>query len=167
MTKNRIRLSMKSVSQRIISAVYSAGEMTTAELCASLSDIPRPTVYRYVRELIEAGALDVVKEERKRGGVERTLKLSESPDGGYEAFSSAMLCVQDSFRKYFEGDDPDPVRDMLAFSCAPLMLDDEEYGELLRKIGALIEASLNREKREGRKARQLCILSYPVMEETK
>ena len=97
MTKDRIRISMKSVSQRIIAAVYAAGTMTTAELIQTLSDIPQPTVYRYVRDLLETGALEVAGEERKRGGVERTLKIAPAPDGGFDVFASAMLCVRESF----------------------------------------------------------------------
>lgn len=167
MTKDRIRISMKSVSQRIIAAVYAAGTMTTAELIQTLSDIPQPTVYRYVRDLLETGALEVAGEERKRGGVERTLKIAAAPEGGYDVFASAMLCVQESFRRYFELDNPDPIRDMLTFSGSTLMLDDGEYATLLSEIGKLIEASLNKEKRDGRRERQLYILSAPVVEDNK
>ena len=47
------------------------------------------------------------------------------------------------------------------------MLDDGEYATLLSEIGKLIEASLNKEKRDGRRERQLYILSAPVVEDNK
>ncbi|MDD7009048.1 MAG: hypothetical protein PUI25_08460, partial [Spirochaetales bacterium] len=59
------------------------------------------------------------------------------------------------------------IRDMLTFSGATLMLDDGEYATLLSEIGKLIEASLNKEKRDGRRERQLYILSAPVVEDNK
>ena len=63
MSNKRIEVSMKPNCQRILTTVYSKEILTTKELASILSDIPQATLYRYVRLLIEVGALEVVKEE--------------------------------------------------------------------------------------------------------
>lgn len=165
MSNKRIEVSMKPNCQRILTTVYSKEILTTKELASILSDIPQATLYRYVRLLIEVGALEVVKEEQKRGGVERTIKLAKGPEGTFDEVSTAIMYLYDSFRKYFENEQPDPVKDLLAVSGVSLMLDDEEYSNLLGKINELIESAIIKEKKENQKQRNLYIISAPVLEE--
>lgn len=165
MSSKRIEVSMKPNCQRILTTVYSRKILTTKELANILSDIPQATLYRYVRLLIEVGALEVVKEEQKRGGVERTIKLAKSPEGTFDEVSTAIMYLYNSFKKYFEKEDCNPEKDLLAVSGASLMLDDNEYLKLLTQINILIEDAINKEKKENQKQRNLYIISAPVLEE--
>ena len=165
MSNKRIAVSMKPNCQRILTTVYSKEILTTKELASILSDIPQATLYRYVRLLIEVGALEVVKEEQKRGGIERTIKLTKNPKGTFDEISTAIMYLHDSFRKYFEQEQPEPIKDLLAVSGVSLMLDDEEYLNLLGEINKLIESAINKEKKENQKQRNLYVISAPVLEE--
>ena len=165
MSSKRIEVSMKPNCQRILTTVYSRKILTTKELANILSDIPQATLYRYVRLLIEVGALGVVKEEKKRGGVERTIKLTKNPKGTFDEISTAIMYLHNSFRKYFEKEDCNPEKDLLAVSSVSLMLDDNEYLKLLTQINILIEDAINKEKKENQKQRNLYIISAPVLEE--
>lgn len=165
MSSKRIEVSMKPNCQRILTTVYSKEILTTKELASILSDIPQATLYRYVRLLIEVGALEVVKEEQKRGGIERTIKIAKSPEGTFDEISTAIMYLHDSFRKYFEKEQPTPVKDLLAVSGVSLMLDDEDYLNLLGEINKLIESAINKEKKENQKQRNLYVISAPVLEE--
>ena len=165
MSSKRIEVSMKPNCQRILTTVYSKKILTTKELAIMLSDIPQATLYRYVRLLIEVGALEVVKEEKKRGGVERTIKLTKNPKGTFDEISTAIMYLHNLFRKYFEKEDCNPEKDLLAVSSVSLMLDDNEYLKLLTQINILIEDAINKEKKENQKQRNLYIISAPVLEE--
>ena len=67
--------------------------------------------------------------------------------------------------EYFRGEDPDPVRDMLALSGTVLVLDNDEYSALLKDINELVIGAMGRKMEKGRKERQLFIVSAPVKEE--
>ncbi len=165
MSCKRIEVSMKPNCQRILTTVYSRKILTTKELANILSDIPQATLYRYVRLLIEVGALEVVKEEKKRGGVERTIKLTKNPKGTFDEISTAIMYLHNSFRKYFEKEDCNPEKDLLTLSGVSLLLDDDEYSNLLIEINKLIESAINKEKKENQKQRNLYVISAPVLEE--
>lgn len=164
MSKERIKFSMKPVSQRILTAVYSAGTITTKSLAEVLSDIPQASLYRYVRELIKVGALEVVSEEQKRGDFERTIKLAKAPEGSIDEIDTALMCIKGSFTRYFEKDSADPYKDLLTISGVHLVLSDEEFSSLLAQINKLIEANMNKEINKNRKNRELYIISAPVEE---
>lgn len=66
------------VRLRIVQALLGDRALTTAELSAELSDVPKPTLYRHVAALVEASVLEVAAQRRVRGAVERTYRLDES-----------------------------------------------------------------------------------------
>lgn len=165
MDRRRIEISMKPKCQRILSYVLMHSDATMKELASALPDIPQPSLYRYVRELIGCKALIVSREERHRGGIERYLRMNEEGNAGYPEFSIAMAGMQSSFMEYFRGEDPDPVRDMLSLSGTVLVLDDDEYSALLKGINELVIGAMGRKMEKGRKERQLFIVSAPVKEE--
>ena len=63
------------VRQRIVQALLGERSLTTAQLAAELPDIPKPTLYRHIAALVDAGVLVVSGERRVRGAVERTYRL--------------------------------------------------------------------------------------------
>ena len=63
------------VRQRIVQSLLGDRSLTTAQLAAELPDIPKPTLYRHIAALVEAGVLVVSGERRVRGAVERTYRL--------------------------------------------------------------------------------------------
>ena len=167
MSQERIKVSMKPISQRILPLVYSQGVITTKNLAKILSDIPQASLYRYVRELIKVGALEVVSQEQKRGGFERTIKLGSSAEGSSDEIDAALMYIKSSFNTYFEKENPDPLKDLLMISGIPLVVSDEEFLTLLNKIKTLVEAEMNKPKTKERKNREIYIISAPVEDELK
>ena len=70
-----LRLFAHPVRVRIVNALRGDRILTTADLAARLPDVSKATVYRHVELLADAGVLEVAREERVRGAVERHYRL--------------------------------------------------------------------------------------------
>ncbi|MGY0459577.1 helix-turn-helix domain-containing protein [Kitasatospora sp. cg17-2] len=111
------------------------GTRTTSELCTSLSDVPKTTVYRHVGLLAEAGVLEVADERRVHGAVERHYRLrrdrgaidadaaaSMSLDDHRRGFAAAMAALLTEFNAYLERDEADPGADSVGYRQGTLMV---------------------------------------------
>ena len=145
--------------------------ITANEICTLLSDIPRTTLYRHINVLIEADLLHIVAERKIRGSVERTLslnvgelkKLSEIEDGPAQAFRFLMMTYA-KFETYFK-DKPRKsfasAEGTLFLRNAVMMLNDEEFQSFLADMQAVFEAYIFEGPSEGRKLRDISIISAP------
>ncbi len=66
------------VRLRVVQALLGDRSLTTARLAAELPDVPKPTLYRHIAALVDAGVLRVAGERPVRGAVERTYRLDEA-----------------------------------------------------------------------------------------
>jgi DNA-binding transcriptional ArsR family regulator len=130
-------------------------EMTTAQIGERLPDIPPATLYRHVAILADAGLLEVARERRSRGGVERTYRLAKGASylgadeaasmtsdehmAGFLAFVGAVVA---DFARYIEDEDSDPAQDALSYRQAALWLTDQERGELIQQLIGVLEPYL-------------------------
>ena len=64
---------LNQVRWRIVGYLITHGDATTKELADYLQDVPRRTLYRQVKYLIDAGAVTVKEERKVRGSTERLL----------------------------------------------------------------------------------------------
>ncbi|MBY8853690.1 helix-turn-helix domain-containing protein, partial [Saccharothrix sp. MB29] len=70
-----LELLLHPVRLRIVWALSGDRVRTTTDLCVTLSDVPKTSVYRHVALLAEGGLLEVADEQRVRGVVERHYRL--------------------------------------------------------------------------------------------
>lgn len=73
---DKIELLLHPVRMRIILAVANRA-LTAQQLAGVLVDVPQTTLYRQINLLLEGGILQVARESRIRGTVERELELVE------------------------------------------------------------------------------------------
>src|SRR5262245_25311234 len=82
------------VRARLILAILGRA-LTTQQIAMLLPDIPRASLYRHIRELVDADVLEVVGETRIRGTVEKTyvvrqkaalLSPEDVQDAGHEEY---------------------------------------------------------------------------------
>ncbi|MFD0472222.1 helix-turn-helix domain-containing protein [Nonomuraea thailandensis] len=64
---------------RIMWALSGGRIRTTSELCESLPDVPKTTLYRHVGLLADAGLLEVAGEQRVRGWSSATTGCGRAP----------------------------------------------------------------------------------------
>lgn len=163
----RVQTVMNAVRLRIIEYLLAHGDGTPGEIGAALSDIPTASLYRHIKVLADDGWIEVVSEQKKRGTVERRYKIASNriEDASAAPMIEGLMSLAASFTQYFESENADPVRDMLGFSTAALMLDDEEFTQLYSELAELIQKYMGREPNSGRKARRLTLVSSPTEKE--
>ena len=158
---------MNSTRQRIIQVIMIKKEATSAEIGEELQDIPRASLYRHIKVLLDAKIITVVKEEFKRGSVEKTYAIApQMPyDNTNEEYNSliqsALMGLQGDFYRYFNGDNPDPQRDLLTVGSASLMMSDEEMMEFIKAYGNLLQKYMSNKPVEGRKVRKVTLVISP------
>ena len=167
MKKNYMEACMNSTRQRIIQVIMIKKEATSAEIGEELQDIPRASLYRHIKVLLDAKIITVVKEEFKRGSMEKTYAIApQMPyDDTNEEYNSliqsALMGLQGEFHRYFHGEDPDPQRDLLTLGSASLMMSDEEMMEFIKAYGELIQRYMPNKPGKGRKVRKVTIVISP------
>ncbi|NSW52612.1 MAG: helix-turn-helix domain-containing protein [Anaerolineae bacterium] len=159
---------LNPVRMRIIQVLAVTAGMTTAELAEKINDVPRTTLYRHVRVLVDHGIVSVIAETRIRGSLERTLALnmaevrksSQLEDAPRQVLAFLMERYA-RFHSYFTGAHPDPGRDRIFWNTTVMMMDDAEFDAFLTELrGLLIKYTL--EAGHGRKARDITVISAPT-----
>ena len=167
MKKDYMEACMNATRQRIIQVIMIKKEATSAEIGEELQDIPRASLYRHIKVLLDAKIITVVKEEFKRGSVEKTYAIApQMPyDNTNEEYNSliqsALMGLQGDFYRYFNGDNPDPQRDLLTVGTASLMMSDEEMMEFIKAYGNLLQKYMSNKPVEGRKVRKVTLVISP------
>ena len=160
---------MNPVRQRIVQYLMLHGGGTVREMGEELSDIPRPSMYRHINILLDAGCIRVASERTVRGTVERRYELVQQPMGENPSMTEigqlvqgTLMSIAAEFARYFAGPDADLQRDMLSVGASTLMLSDTEMMEFLQRIGGVINDYVKNTAGEGRKPRRICFISSPV-----
>lgn len=167
MKKDYMDACMNSTRQRIIQVIMIKKEATSAEIGEELPDIPRASLYRHIKVLLDAKIITVVKEEFKRGSMEKTYAIApQMPyDNTNEEYNSliqsALMGLQGEFYRYFNGENPDPQRDLLTVGSASPMMSDEEMMEFIKAYGELIQRYMSNKPVEGRKVRKVTLVISP------
>lgn len=167
MKKDYMEACMNSTRQRIIQVIMIKKEATAAKIGEELPDIPRASLYRHIKILLDAEILVVVKEEYKRGSMEKTYAMAEKEpyENTNEEYNSliqsALMGLQGEFYRYFNGENPDPKRDLLTVASASLVLSDEEMMEFITAYGQLIQKYMQKKPQENRKVRKVTFVVSP------
>ena len=154
--------------QRILQVIIEKGEASSAQILEVLSDVPRASLYRHIKLLLDAGVIEVVREEAKRGTVEKTYAMAtpkeeEQNNAAFQKLVQAILfSISADFTRYLSDEDNNPEKDMLAVGSANLMLTDEEFMEFINSYSSLLQNYLEREPSEERKLRKVTFISSPL-----
>lgn len=158
------------VRLRIIQELAKTPRMITQELCDRISDVPKASMYRHIKILLDANIITIVSEKRVRGSMERTLSLNiqEIKRGNTIERASHnalvfLLSKYTQYHAYFSGKAPDPGKDRIFLNTTILMMTDEEYDRFLSELRDLL-LRYSFDAKEGRKARDFSLLSAPVDE---
>ena len=99
---------MTSTRQRIMQVIMIKKEATSAEIGEELPDIPRASLYRHIKVLLDAEIIVVVKEESKRGSIEKTYAIAtkmpyEDTNQEYNSLiQSALMGLQGGISSLFQ-----------------------------------------------------------------
>lgn len=167
MEKDYLKIIMNPERQRICQALAAMGTATTAALSEQLPDIPKPSLYKHLKKLLDADMVQISGTQAKRGALEKTYSLTQ-PKGNpsiqeiEKMTVGGLMNLTGMFTSYFLTPGIDPVKDMLSLSIATLVLDDAEFEELLKTLASEIMAASGKPKTGDRKERVLSLVSLPV-----
>lgn len=163
---------LNPVRMRIIQELSVMESATTNVLCERISDVPRTTLYRHIRILMEHSILTVLSEEKVRGSVERTLALNlpeimkhNTVENAAENAFGFLMRIYAKFHRYFSKADPDPGKDRIFLNNLVLMMSDGEFDQFAVELRELLLKYRQQEGGENRKPRDLSIVCAPVDEE--
>lgn len=163
---------MNPIRQRIAQYLLLYDKGTANEILTKLNDIPPATLYRHLKVLLENHCIEIVSERKVRGTIEKTYQLIQNPMGEHpnnsdiaNIIQSSLFSLITSFQCYFEKENIDPMKDMISLTSSTLMLSDEEFMELFRRIGEVYNDYIQNTSNPDRKPRNITIISSPIMEE--
>ena len=170
-----IDLLLHPVRLRIVWAMSGGRTRTTSELCASLPDVPKTTVYRHVSLLAEAGLLEVADEQRVRALVERHYRLRRDkvmidPEAGKamslddhrHGFTAAMAAMLAEFNAYLTRPGADPAADAIGYRQGTVWLSSEEHAELTGEVRAVFAARWGNQPAPGRRPYLASAIMFPT-----
>ncbi|MGA8112187.1 MAG: helix-turn-helix domain-containing protein [Actinocatenispora sp.] len=170
-----VDLLLHPVRLRIVHAMSGGRTLTTTQLCARLSDVPKATLYRHVGLLATAGVLEVHAEQRVRGSVERSYRLRQerpvidadaaaamSLDEHRRGFGAAMAALLAEFQAYLGRDGADPVADSVSYRQFTLWLSDAELAEMIDEVSAALISRARNQPAAGRTPHLLATIMFPT-----
>lgn len=158
------KLLLNPARLRILQYIELHGEATASDVCQSIKDIPKATVYRHTKLLEEDGLLRVVKENRVRGAMEkiytvnRKLFINDADNMSHLA-AGYFLGLLSDIELYLKNRDFDVKKDMIFFNSAVLNVTDDEYRQMLDKIASVLREYMELQPIENRKVRKLSMIS--------
>ncbi|WP_043262809.1 helix-turn-helix domain-containing protein [Streptomyces sp. CT34] len=172
---DKLDLLLHPVRLRIVHAMSGERTRTTSDLCATLPDVPKTTVYRHVGLLADAGVLEVTDEQRVHGAVERHYRLrrertvidtdeaaSMTLDDHRRGFTAALAGLHADFNAYLDRDGADPAADSVGYTQIPLWLDRDELAELVDEIVGAIRSKRHNKPAPGRSLHLLSPILFPL-----
>ncbi|HBL8595286.1 TPA: helix-turn-helix domain-containing protein [Clostridioides difficile] len=167
------KLILNPARLRILQYIRLYGSVRTSDIVKYLNDIPRATVYHHVKILEENNMIEVIKENRVRGTIEKVYALKEyttSMEGEtFVALSTAFYVgLMQEMNEYFSRKEQDHKKDNVFFSSALLYMSDNEYENLLKSIADLLKPYIEQKPKSNLKLRKLSIISSsPVVDNDK
>ena len=160
------KLILNPARLRILQYIRLHGSVRTSDIVKYLNDIPRATVYHHVKILEENNMIEVIKENRVRGTIEKVYALKEyttSMEGEtFVALSTAFYVgLMQEMNEYFSRKEQDHTKDNVFFSSALLYMSDNEYENLLKSIADLLKPYIEQKPKSNLKLRKLSIISSP------
>lgn len=159
--------------QRMIQFIVLNGKATVSEIAKELTDIPKPSLYRHIKILLDAGCIEIVDEKAVRGAVEKTYAMAERPltdvtQNDIEVIiQNQLLMISSSFTKYFANKNAQPQKDMLSVNTATLYLTDNEFADFYKRLSELLGLYLANKPGKGKKQRTVTFISSPANWEDK
>ncbi|WP_442598902.1 helix-turn-helix domain-containing protein [Neobacillus sp. D3-1R] len=173
MKDSKSKLILHPVRMKIVQSLLNSKKRNVQQLAERLKDVPPATLYRHINKLLEANIIEVVQENQIRGTVEKIYGLKEvsinsqqdlmnlSKDQHLELFLTFTTQLLGIYENYLNQDDIHIVRDGVSYRLANLYLTDEEFLELAKEMGGLIQKAMLNEPSPERKGRNLATIIIP------
>ncbi|MGA5820267.1 helix-turn-helix domain-containing protein [Kitasatospora sp. NPDC094028] len=165
-------LLLHPVRLRVVHALAGGRVLTTAQLCERLTGVSKVTVYRHVALLAEGGVLEVAREQRVRGAVERHYRLragrpavdaaAMTTDDHRRGFAAAMAVLIAEFNAYLDSEGADPLTQGVSYKQGTFWLSPDELAELGGELMNVLAPRLANRPAPGREPYLLSPVIFPT-----
>ena len=168
-------LLLHPVRLRIVHAVLDGRSFTTADLCRELVDVSQNTIYRHLARLVEGGLVHVTSEQRIRGAVQRTYRLTPhrplidqdpssvmSPQERRRLFAFLTTMLLAEFDHHLDHQNNDQSADGESYREHALWLTDDERNDLQARLADAISLAAEHEATDGRRRHLFTTVLFPT-----
>lgn len=174
MTNTKAALILHPVRFRIVNELTRQA-LTPRQISALLPDIARPSLYRHLQTLLDAGVLEIVGEKQVNGATERTYRvirdaarLSEgdvrgmSREENTQTFSGYAAMLIDTFSRYMQTVPLENLgRDGMGYTHLVTYLSPEELMQLQQELQTIVARLTQQSPEPDRKRFTLALISIP------
>ncbi len=174
MPNSKVELLMHPARFQIMEALTRTS-LTTQELADRLSSIPKSSIYRHLRVLLDAGMVEVVETRPIKGVEEKVYRLAKPPvidnedmqslsaEENLQYFNSYLATLLQGYSDYLEAN---PTLDMLAdragYTEVIVYANTEELDRFAEALREAIRPLVMQEPGNGRHTHKISVITHPV-----
>lgn len=169
---SKAELIIHPIRLRILRALL-FGPQTTQELAEQLPDVPKSSLYRHLRMLLEGELIGIAEARLVQGIQEKVYELVEMPqlsrqdmakisaDDHLRYFTTFMAILLQGFADYLAAV-PDFEKDVIGYSEVAIWATPEQFHSFNQKLSAALMPLMRQEKGDGRQQYKLATVIYPI-----
>lgn len=169
---NKIELIIHPVRIRILRTLL-FGPQTTQEIAEQLRDVPKSSIYRHLKLLLDGELVGIAETRLVQGIQEKVYELVQMPQLSREEmanitaeehlrfFTTFMTILLQGFADYLAAT-PDFQNDIVGYTEVELWATPEQFTTATQKINAAVIPLLRQEKKDGRNQYKLATIVYPI-----
>jgi DNA-binding transcriptional ArsR family regulator len=158
-----------------IMLVLAEKAMTTQEIADRLEGLPKSSIYRHIRTLLEGGMVEVSETRPVKGVLEKFYRMAQAPnltqadlngltrEEHLHYFGMFLASQLQGFSNYLDAHpDADFQTDRVGYSEAGFSVTTEELDRLLLAIRDVVIESAGNPPAEGRHRHKIAFITYPI-----
>jgi len=159
---------------KLLRAIHEQEQATTKELAQIAAQLPQTTLYRYLKQMVTDGLIQVVKENRIRNVNEKVYgmaidfdaelqKIADDKSGAtfiaqFQNFTNGLL---DEFENYLTDHEIPTSGFAFGFGMLPIHVTNTEAWKLYKKIEELLQPYHNNPLTDDRQLRNFAMIFTP------
>lgn len=176
MSPSRIDLVIHPDRLRILQSL-AGGPRTTQEIADALPAIPKSSIYRHLKKLLDGEIIAVAETRPVKGTIEKVYALTSAarltpedlagltPEDHIRYFATYAATLLQGFAGYIENTpEPDYIRDRVGYTEVSFYASSAEFDAMQMAINQALIPLLHNPPGEGRIQRKLATLTHPVIE---
>ncbi|MCB9421676.1 MAG: helix-turn-helix domain-containing protein [Ardenticatenaceae bacterium] len=175
MSLSKADLIMHPVRFRILQTI-AADSLTTQEIDDRLPDVPKSSIYRHLRLLLDGEMIEVAETRLVNGIQEKVYRLVQRPylsaedvagmsaDDHLRTFTTYIMTLLQGFGDYLEqaGEMPDFLADRVGYTEVSFWANDAEMDQFQAALNQAILPFLQHNAGNGRRRRKVALVSHPI-----
>ena len=151
------------------------GPKTTSEISEGLPGVPKSSIYRHLKLLLDGKMIEVAEVNIVQGIVERVYKLIQAPrlmsqdmtevsaDDHLRYFVSYIVTLIQGFEEYITSvDRPDFETDMAGYTETTFWATDEELRAFISSLNEALAPLAQISPGKGRRKRKIAVIMHPL-----